>query len=245
MKKITGIVAAGLILSVWADVALADGMIVPVRPEHRVRGEWAVKYHHVDITVRDQVASVTIDQEFVNTGSAAIEVEYLFPVPPDAAIDSMTLSVDGKEFAAKLLKADEARKIYEDIVRRKKDPALLEYVGFGLYKTSAFPLEPGKPAKVIVHYTSVCKKDRDLVEVWYPLNTEKFSAKAIEDVKVTVDIKTGGRHHGGLLPHARPVGGPQGPPPRRRHVPREGRPAGAMTSRCSTRPPTRTSAPRC
>ncbi len=70
--------------------------------------------------------------------------------------------------------ADEARKIYEDIVRKKKDPALLEYVGYGLYRTSAFPLEPGKPVQVIVHYNHVCKKDNDLVEVFYPLNTEKF-----------------------------------------------------------------------
>ena len=103
-----------------------------------------------------------------------IEVEYMFPVPPGAAIDSMTLVVNGKEFAAKLLKADEARKIYEEIVRKRKDPALLEYVGFGLYKTSAFPLEPGKPAKVIVTYKQICRKDAGTVEVWYPLNTEKF-----------------------------------------------------------------------
>jgi hypothetical protein len=60
-------------------------MIVPVRPELRVRGNWAVKYHHVNITVRDQVADVAIDQEFVNTGSGMIEVEYLFPIPPGAA----------------------------------------------------------------------------------------------------------------------------------------------------------------
>ena len=170
--------------------ALADGMIVPVRPEIRVRGHWAVKYHHVNITVRDQVASVNIDQEFVNTGSGMIEVEYLFPVPPDAAIDSMTMVVDGKEYAARLLKAEEARRIYENIVRRKKDPALLEYAGFGLYKTRAFPLRAGKPCKVIVTYKNVCRKDNDLVEVWYPLNTEKFSAKAIDSVRVSVDIKS-------------------------------------------------------
>ena len=189
-QHILPVIAIGLVI-VWMPVsAAADGMIVPVRPEIRVRGAWAVKYHHVNVMVRDQVAAVSIDQEFVNTGKGAIEVEYLFPVPPGAAIDSMTLVVDGKEFAAKLLKADEARKIYEDIVRRKKDPALLEYVGFGLYKTRAFPLQPGKPCKVIVTYKNVCKKDRDLVEVWYPLNTEKFSAKPIESVRVKVDIKT-------------------------------------------------------
>jgi Ca-activated chloride channel family protein len=173
-----------------ASVARADGMIVPVRPELRVVGSWAVKYHHVEITVRDQVASVAIDQEFVNTGGRMIEVEYLFPVPPDAAVDSMTLVVDGKEFAAKLLPADEARRIYEDIVRSKKDPALLEYAGFGLFRTRAFPLEPGKPCKVLVTYKNTCKRDRNLTEVWYPLNTEKFSAKPIESVRVRVDIKS-------------------------------------------------------
>jgi len=182
--------AIGAVVAMSAGLALGDGMIVPVRPDIRVQGHWAVNYHHVRITVRDQVASVTIDQEFVNTGSGMIEVEYLFPVPPGAAIDAMTLVVDGKELTARLLKADEARKIYEDIVRRKKDPALLEYAGFGLYRTKAFPLEPGKPAKVIVHYNCVCRKDHDLVEVWYPLNTEKFSAQPIKDVEVVVDIKS-------------------------------------------------------
>ncbi len=180
------------VIALACGTAAADGFIVPVeRPEPvPFRGSWAVKYHHVDIKVRDQVASVSIDQAFVNTGSGMIEVEYYFPVPPHAAIDSMTLLVDGKEYAAKLLKAEEARKIYENTVRRLKDPALLEYAGYGLYKTSAFPLQPGKPAKVHVTYKDVCGKDRDLVEVWYPLNTEKFSAKPLESVRVEVDIKS-------------------------------------------------------
>lgn len=190
MKTTIVSIASALVVVMMGSLALADGMIVPIRPEIRVRGHWAVKYHRVNITVRDQTASVEIDQEFVNTGRGMIEVEYLFPVPPDAAIDSMTLVVDGKEFAARLLKADEARKIYEDIVRRKKDPALLEYAGFGLYRTRAFPLEPGKPVRVVVTYKNICKKDHDLVEVWYPLNTEKFSARPIEDVTIRVDIKS-------------------------------------------------------
>ena len=190
MIKRTRIVAALLVVGSLAAIAGADGMIVPVRPDIRVRGAWAVKYHHVNIQVRDQVASVSIDQAFVNTGGGMIEVEYLFPVPPGAAIDSMTLMVNGKEYAARLLKAEEARKIYESIVRRKKDPALLEYAGFGLYRTKAFPLQPGKPCKVLVTYKNVCKKDRNLVEVWYPLNTEKYSARKIESVEVSVDIKS-------------------------------------------------------
>ncbi len=184
------LLAVAGIVCMAASAVVADGMIVPVAPELRVRGSWAVKHHNVDVRVRDQVAKVTIDQAFVNTGRREIEVEYLFPIPPDAAIKSMTMVVDGKELTGKLLDADKARKIYNDIVRRKKDPALLEYVGYGLFKTSAFPLAPGKPVKVVINYTQVCPRDSDTVEVWYPLNTEKFSAKPLEEVRVTVDVRS-------------------------------------------------------
>ncbi|MFP4054071.1 MAG: VIT domain-containing protein [Phycisphaerae bacterium] len=189
MRRHQAFATAVLVLAAWGPL-LADGLIVPTRPEVSVRGQWSVKHHSVDIRVRDQVASVSIDQAFVNNGKNVLEVEYMFPVPPDAAIRNMTLVVDGKEFTAKLLKADEARKIYEEIVRKKKDPALLEYAGYGMYKTSAFPLQPGKPCKVVINYSQICPKDGDVVDVWYPLNTEKFSAKPLEEVKVTVDIRS-------------------------------------------------------
>ncbi|NLF29452.1 MAG: VWA domain-containing protein, partial [Planctomycetes bacterium] len=189
-KALRWLAAAGVLVGA-AHLAKADGMIVPVDPELRVRGSWAVKYHRVDIAVRDQIAQVTVDQAFVNTGRGEIEVEYLFPIPPGAAITAMTLMADGQELPGRLMGADEARRIYEEIVRRKKDPALLEYVGYGLYRTSVFPLPPGQERRVIVNYTVPCTKDGDLVRIHYPLNTEKFSARAIEDVRVTVDIHNG------------------------------------------------------
>lgn len=189
MRSAVRFLTALMFLSAGAASALADGMIVPVREDHRVRGQWAVKYHHVTINVRDQVADVTVDQAFVNLGATELLVEYLFPIPPGAAIDQMTLIADGREMPGTLLKADEARRIFEDIVRRKRDPALLEYVGYGLYKTSVFPIPPRGERRIVVHYTVLCEKDRDLVEVMYPLNTEKFSARPIESVRVTVDIR--------------------------------------------------------
>jgi Ca-activated chloride channel family protein len=171
---------------------LADGLIVPVRPDFRVRGSWAVKYHRVDIRVRGQVADVSIDQAFINTGRIVMEAEYFFPLPPTAAIDSLTLVVDGRDFKGRILPADEARRIYLEVVRSKRDPALLEYVNYGLYRTSAFPLLPGKEVRVAIHYTDICKKEGDLIEVFYPLNTEKFSALPLEEVAVKVDIMGNG-----------------------------------------------------
>ncbi len=182
------ILIAAFLFSFTNSLCEADGLIVPIRPDMHVRSSWAVKYHHVNIRVRDRVADVSIDQAFVNTGSGMIEVQYVFPIPPSAAIDSLTLLVDGKEFRGRILSAEEARRTYEDIVRTKRDPALLEYVNYGMYRTSAFPLLPGKQVRVGVHYTDLCKKDGDIVEVFYPLNTEKFSSKAIDEVEIKADL---------------------------------------------------------
>jgi Ca-activated chloride channel family protein len=170
------------------SLAMADGLIVPILPHMHVRSSWAIQYHRVNIRVRDQVADVSIDQAFLNTGQGMIEAQYVFPIPPNAAIDSLTLLVDGKEFKGKLLSREEARRAYEEIVRTKRDPALLEYVNYGMYRTSAFPLFPGKAVRVVVHYTDLCKKDGDIVEVFYPLNTEKFSSRAIDDVEIRTDV---------------------------------------------------------
>jgi uncharacterized protein YegL len=184
----TRLLFAVVLLSFSARLSMADGLIVPIRPDLHIRGSWAVKYHHVNIKVRDQVADVSIDQAFVNTGSGMIEVQYLFPIPPAAAIDSLTLMVDGKEFKGRILSSEEARRAYEDIVRTKRDPALLEYVNYGMYRTSAFPLLPGKQVRVAVHYTDICRKDGDIVEVFYPLNTEKFSSRPIDEVEIKTDV---------------------------------------------------------
>ena len=199
-KKLSAIIFTLFVLCSNSNI-FAQGFLNQVRTRRIVRPAprpilppigtlWTINYHKANIKVRDQIASVSVDQQFENVGSGMIEVEYLFPVPSDAAIDSMTLVVNGKEFKAQLLKADEARKIYEDIVRQKKDPALLQYVGYNLYKTSAFPLEVGKPANIQITYKVICKKDSGSVEVFYPMSGDQFSSKEIKEVKIVTDIKS-------------------------------------------------------
>ena len=69
------------------------------------------------------MATTRIDQIFHNPNSWAAEGTYIFPIPPGAAISGFTMTVDGEPVEAKLLDADEARRIYDDIVRNLRDPA--------------------------------------------------------------------------------------------------------------------------
>ena len=168
----------------------AQGIIVDRRPAVPVGRSYEIREVSIDARVRDQVAEVQVSQTFHNPGSIQIESEFLFPLPEDGAVQNFVLLVDGRELPGRLLPKDEARRIYEEIVRTKRDPALLEYMGRGLYRTSVFPIPPGADRKVTMRYTQLCKRDRDVVEFSYPLSTQKFTAKPIQRLTVNIPIQS-------------------------------------------------------
>jgi len=155
---------------------------VPVRADCRIESVDV----HADI--QDQAARVRVSQVFRNPSSIPMEAQVLFPLPEGAAVSGLTLMVDGKELAGKLMGREEARRIYEEIVRRRRDPALLEYMGRDLYQTSVFPVSPGGQSTAQLQYTQLLKKDSGLISFGLPLATAKYSEKPVEHLTVSVNI---------------------------------------------------------
>lgn len=182
------------LLHISGGSAAADGLIIirPPRPlphhERPILTPLEVKNHFVDVTIKNQIATTSVDQTFRNPGNQRLEGEYIFPVPKGAQIDKFSMEIDGTMTEAELLPADKARKIYEDIVRQMKDPALMEYAGRDMFKVRVFPIEPKSDKRIKLSYTQLIKSENGLTEYIYPLNTEKFSASPIETVSVRVKI---------------------------------------------------------
>lgn len=187
-----GLLAAVLFAVVLPRVCRADGFIIihdgPVVAGHFSFAPLEVTYHRVSVDVRDQVATTTVDQEFYNPNPRQLEGTYMFPLPEGSHIDKFSMDVNGKQTDAELLDAAKAKQIYEDVVRRSKDPALLEYVGRDAFKVRIFPIEPNSRKQVKITYTQLLKTDSGLTEYVYPLNTEKFSARPLHDVSVKVSL---------------------------------------------------------
>jgi Ca-activated chloride channel family protein len=192
------LVLAALLVVALGQAVRADGFIVINAPSGVVpvpRGHFSfapleVSFHHVSVDIKDQVAVTNVDQEFVNPNSQQLEGTYLFPLPAGAHVDKFSMDINGKMQEAELLPADKARAIYEDIVRRHRDPALLEYVGRDTFKVRIFPIEGNGKKRVKIQYTQLLKSDTGLIEYTYPLNTEKFSARPLRDVSVKVNLET-------------------------------------------------------
>ena len=183
------LVAALVFSSQIVSTARSQGIIIDRRPTVPISHSYEIREVSIDGRVRDQVAEVQVSQTFHNPGSTQLESEFLFPLPEEGAIQNFVLMVDGRELPGRLVPKDEARRIYEEIVRSKRDPALLEYMGRGLYRTSVFPIPPGADRKVTMRYTQLCKRERDLIEFSYPLSTQKFTSKPIERLIVNVSIQ--------------------------------------------------------
>jgi len=200
LHRIAAVLAILLLLFAIAAPAAADGIIIPEPicprlpcppiPPPLSSTPLSVKYHQVTVTIENQVARTHVDQVFVNDSAFALEGTYIFPLPPDATVSGFAMWADGQKIEGKVLSREEARAVYESIVRQRRDPALLEYINRGAFQASIFPIQPKGERRIEIEYSQVLAAESGLIHYTYPLNTEKFSARPIESVSISVDIKS-------------------------------------------------------
>jgi Ca-activated chloride channel family protein len=123
----------------------------------------------VTITVDDRVARVQVEERFRNGGPAVAEGSYFYPLAGEAAFTDFSLWLNDEELRGETLDADKAREIYESIVRRRKDPALLTLAGHGLVRAQVFPIQPGETRKVALRYTQLLTRQGDALRLRYAL----------------------------------------------------------------------------
>jgi len=190
-KSIAARTALGVAFLLCAGAWLfGDGFIIP-RPDPREEiPPLTVKYHRVRVEINNQVAKTSVDQVFINNFGRDIEGTYIFPLPEGASISEFAMYIGSERIQGEILDATQARRIYEDIVRRLKDPALLEYIGRNMFRARVFPIPARGEKRIQLSYTEVLKAERGLVKYLYPLNTERFSLKPLQELSLAVKIES-------------------------------------------------------
>ena len=97
------------------------------------------------------------------------EARIVVPVPAGASVTDLVLLGGPETLEGRVLDSEEALRIYEQIVRRQIDPALLRSLGDDLYEVRAFPIPPGErlPAACANDPQTAPVEDRDLDLDWY------------------------------------------------------------------------------
>ena len=151
-------------------------------------GPISVTDHSVEAQVDGPVAVVKVAQTFHNESGATVEGMFVFPLPAEASVSDFQMKVDGSVLEGRLLPADEARAIYEQIVRQRRDPALLQYLNGGLFQTNVFPIPPGETRTVQLTYTEVVAQQDGLYRFRYPLGAGVGAGMATHPFRMEVDL---------------------------------------------------------
>ncbi|HEV2799052.1 MAG TPA: VIT and VWA domain-containing protein [Pyrinomonadaceae bacterium] len=162
-----------------AGLSYAQGIIVPrpcetcPRPPRppRLPPALPIKSIKLDTKINGQVATTHVEQIFRNDSDATLEGTYFFPIPETASVSEFAIWDGDRRLVGEVRSREEARRIYDEIVRRQRDPGLLEYAGKDLFQASIFPIPPRSDKKLELTYTQVLRAESGTVSYRYPLGT--------------------------------------------------------------------------
>ena len=126
----------------------------------------------VDVQIDERIARTRTDQIFTNHADGVVEGIYEFTLPAGAIITDLVLWIDDKRVQGMVLEKEEARQIYDDIVRQRIDPALLEQVTPNQFRLSIFPFPAKGRRRVEFEYMQLLESRSGRLDYSFPLAPE-------------------------------------------------------------------------
>ena len=126
----------------------------------------------VDVQIDERIARTRTDQIFTNHSDRELEGIYEFTLPDGAIITDLVLWIEDKRIQGLILEKEQARQIYDDIVRRRVDPALIEQVTPNQFRLSIFPFPPNGSRRVEFEYMQLLEARNGRFDYTFPLAPE-------------------------------------------------------------------------
>ena len=169
----------------------ASNVLVPQARALRARGSRAVEVTGVaaEVQIVERAATTTLDIALRNPTYRVQEAELIVPVPGGAMVRGFDFQGAGREPSARLLPREEARCTYDAIVAKLRDPALLEFVGYNLVRSSVFPVPARGRQKVRLVYETLLAAEAGRVDYELP-RSESVDYDVPWKIAVTIHSKT-------------------------------------------------------
>jgi Ca-activated chloride channel family protein len=195
-RHVVFVVLQLLLVVVTAQSTRAQGVIVPRQRcppnaecvQRALPRSLPISSIKVETKIAQQVATTHVEQVFRNDTDVVLEGTYFFPVPETASVSEFAIWDGTRRLVGEVRSREEARRIYDEIVRRQRDPGLLEYAGKDLFQASIFPIPPHADKKLELTYTQVLRAESGTVSYRYPLGTG-HNLVSIGQVSGTVEIE--------------------------------------------------------
>ena len=160
------------------SVQHAEGRAIPLQ----------INRHHTKIGIKNQLATTRVDQVFVNPNSFEVNSMYIFPVPDDAVVSNLALSIDGKLVSGELLSQEQSHQVYRDSARYGGNRAILEHDGTRAFVEEVPRIPANGKRRIQFEYSQIISADSDLAKYTYPLSLAKSASAPIRNLHVEMEI---------------------------------------------------------
>jgi Ca-activated chloride channel family protein len=107
---------------------------------------------HLEVLIRDLTAVYAVSYHFHNARDVAIEAQFIFPVPADAAFIGLEAEIAGERLQAVVVAAAAATRRYDDALGSGDSALLLREIRPGLLGASLGNIAPGERAEFTLRY---------------------------------------------------------------------------------------------
>ena len=150
-------------------IGAESGALVGLDDEGKPTQAFPLKHTDVFIQVSGPLARAQVTQRFENPYSDKIEAVYTFPLPQNAAVDDMTLTVGDRVVKGTIKKREEARAIYEAAKRRGNVVGLLDQERPNIFTQSVANILPGEQISITISCVQTLSYDGGIYSVVFPM----------------------------------------------------------------------------
>ncbi|MEM9216130.1 MAG: VIT domain-containing protein [Cyanobacteria bacterium P01_F01_bin.150] len=128
-----------------------------------------LKHTDVKAKISGNISRVEVTQTFENPFTTPLEATYVFPLPDEAAVDTMTIRLGDRTIQGRIEKREEAQAIYEQAKQEGRTAGLLEQERANIFTQSLANIRPGEQIEVVITYSDSLPYKQGSYEFIFPM----------------------------------------------------------------------------
>ena len=152
-----------------AQTGETSGALIVLDPTGKTKRQCPLKHTEVKAEISGFLSRVNVTQEFENPFKEKIEAVYTFPLPQNAAVDDMTMTVGDRTIRGKILPREEAQAVYDAAKSSGKTASLLDQERPNIFTQSVANILPGDQIKITISYVETLKYEDGAYEFVFPM----------------------------------------------------------------------------
>src|SRR5689334_15337518 len=152
-----------------AQTGETSGALVVLDPDGKTKRQCPLKHTDVKAEISGFLSRVNVTQEFENPFKEKIEAVYTFPLPQDAAVDDMTMTIGDRTIRGKILPREEAQAVYDSAKSNGQVASLLDQERPNIFTQSVANILPGEQIKITISYVETLKYEEGAYEFVFPM----------------------------------------------------------------------------